>query len=372
MVRSQEMRRHVRENAKRYAPPGRVDDIRLQSFSVAYDYPVVFTLDAFGLDNRCLVDALTRREPGKRHRFAVFADDGVIAAIPDLADRIARYAAAHSAHLEMIEPLVAVAGGETCKNDTQTVTRLLATLAKFAIDRHSFAIAIGGGAVLDAVGYAAAIFHRGVRHVRFPTTVLSQCDSGVGVKNAVNSQGLKNQIGTFTPPWAIVNDSRFIDTLPPREKRAGMAEAVKVALIRNCAFFEWIETSAGALACFSPAHLDHLIREIRGIAYAPDQARRRSVRGRLGASAGFRPLVRAQARTTHAEHGQPRRSCRDRDSARHLLLRHGRVAGGGRRRAGARSPQAPRVHALAPGFEAAVIVGLVEGWPIFGNTWVAN
>src|SRR5207244_6106791 len=88
LLRSQEMRRHVRENAKRYSPPGRVDDIRLQSFSVAYDYPVVFTRDAFGLDNRCLVDALTRREPGKRHRFAVFADDGVIAANPDLADRI--------------------------------------------------------------------------------------------------------------------------------------------------------------------------------------------------------------------------------------------------------------------------------------------
>jgi 3-dehydroquinate synthase len=251
----------VRESAKRCAPPGRADDIRLQSFSVAYDYPVVFTDDAFGLDNRCLVDALARREPGRRHRFMVFADDGVIAANPDLGERIAAYAAAYSAELDMVAPLMAVAGGETCKNDPETVTRLLADLARFAIDRHSFAIAVGGGAVLDAVGYAAAIFHRGVRHVRFPTTVLSQCDSGVGVKNAVNAHGLKNLIGTFAPPWAIINDSRFIDTLPPREKRAGMAEAVKVALIRDRALFEWLETSAEALARFSPDHLDHLIKQ---------------------------------------------------------------------------------------------------------------
>jgi 3-dehydroquinate synthase len=141
------------------------------------------------------------------------------------------------------------------------VPRLLATLSKFAVDRHSFAIAVGGGAVLDAVGYAAAIFHRGARHIRFPTTVLAQCDSGVGVKNAVNSLGLKNLLGTFAPPWAIVNDSDFIDMLPPREKRAGMAEAVKVALIRDPRFFGWLENNAAALARFSRLALDRLIKD---------------------------------------------------------------------------------------------------------------
>ena len=64
---------------------------------------------------------------------------------------------------------------------------------------------------MDAVGYAAAIFHRGVRHIRFPTTVLGQDDSGVGVKNAVNWLGLKNLVGTFAPPWAVINDGVFID-----------------------------------------------------------------------------------------------------------------------------------------------------------------
>ena len=127
------------------------------------------------------------------------------------------------------------------------------------IDRHSYAVAIGGGAVLDAVGYAASIFHRGVRHVRLPTTVLAQADSGVGVKNAVNAFGTKNLVGVFAPPFAIVNDGGFIDHLPPREKRSGMSEAVKVALIRDRGFFEWIEANADALAVFHPNTLDRLI-----------------------------------------------------------------------------------------------------------------
>jgi 3-dehydroquinate synthase len=251
----------VTKSARLDPPPTGIDDIRLQSFSVAYDYPVAFTQHAFAPDNRCLVDVLTRREPGKRHRITVFADDGVLAANPGLGAAIAGYANVHAGSVEQIGPIVEVAGGEGCKNEADVVPRLLSILSERAIDRHSYAIAIGGGAVLDAVGYAAAIFHRGVRHIRFPTTVLAQCDSGVGVKNAVNAYGLKNLLGTFAPPWAIINDSGFIATLPPREARAGMAEAVKVALIRDGAFFLWLEQNAAALARFSPEHLDHLIRQ---------------------------------------------------------------------------------------------------------------
>jgi 3-dehydroquinate synthase len=241
-------------------PLSRVDDVRQQSFSVAYDYSVAFTHDAFSPSNRCLVDVLARREPRKRHRCAVFVDAGVLAAMPDLPQRIAGYATAHAQSIEIAGAPVVVAGGEACKNDPETTPRLLGALSRLAIDRHSFAIAIGGGAVLDAVGYAAAIFHRGVRHIRFPTTVLAQDDSGVGVKNAVNALGCKNLVGTFAPPWAVINDSAFVDILPPREKRAGMAEAVKVALIRDATFFAWVEHNAAALARFSPPHLDRLIK----------------------------------------------------------------------------------------------------------------
>ena len=242
-------------------PSNTANDVRLQSFSIAYEYPVVFTRDAFCPANRCLIDALARREAGKLHRCAIFADDGVLSAIPGLADRISDYASFHARHLKIAGKLVPVPGGERCKNDPDTVPRLLAKFSELAIDRHSFVIAVGGGAVLDAVGYAAAIFHRGVRHIRLPTTVLAQDDSGVGVKNAINSLGLKNLVGTFAPPWAIINDGAFIDHLPAREKRAGMAEAVKVALIRNGDFFRWIERNTTALAQFSPRHLDRLIKD---------------------------------------------------------------------------------------------------------------
>jgi 3-dehydroquinate synthase len=238
----------------------RADDVRLQSFSVVYDYPVVFTRSAFALDNHCLIDVLTRREPDKRHRAAVFVDDGVLRAMPQLWSQIARYFAVHARLVELVGPPVEMAGGEGCKNDPHTVPRLLDSLAERGVDRHSYAIVIGGGAVLDVVGYASAIFHRGVRHIRFPTTVLAQCDSGVGVKNAVNAFGLKNLLGTFAPPWAVINDAGFIDALPSREKRAGLAEAVKVALIRDGDFFARLEANQAALTQFSPDYLDHLIK----------------------------------------------------------------------------------------------------------------
>jgi 3-dehydroquinate synthase len=242
-------------------PSNAISDVRVQSFKIGYEYPVVFTRGAFNSANRSLIDALSRKEADKLHRCAIFVDDGVLAALPDLAERISAYASFHAKHLKIVGKLVPVPGGERCKNDPDTISTLLEKFSELAIDRHSFVIAIGGGAVLDAVGYAAAIFHRGVRHIRFPTTVLSQDDSGVGVKNAVNSLGLKNLIGTFAPPWAIINDSAFIDCLPPREKRAGMAEAVKVALIRDGNFFRWIEGNTAALAQFSRPHLDHLIKD---------------------------------------------------------------------------------------------------------------
>ncbi len=248
------------ENARLGRLPESAHEVRLQSFTVAYDYPVVFTRAAFAPDNRCLIDALRRRESNKRHRVIAFVDDGVLRAMPQLGSDIARYFAVHARAAELVGAPIEVAGGEDCKNDPLIVPRLLEALGQHSIDRHSYAIAIGGGAALDVVGYAAAIFHRGVRHIRLPTTVLAQCDSGVGVKNAVNAFGLKNLLGAFAPPWAVINDAGFIDMLPPREKRAGIAEAVKVALIRDGDFFAWLEANQTSLARFSPEHLDHLIK----------------------------------------------------------------------------------------------------------------
>ena len=231
-----------------------------QSFSINYTYPVYFTRDLFDPANPCLKKAVLAVEPQKRHRCAVFVDEGVTIASPNLLPRIARYAAAHASSLELAGDIAVVPGGEAVKNQHDCVEHMLRDLSARQIDRQSFAIAIGGGAMLDAAGFAAAIFHRGVRHIRCPTTVLAQDDSGVGVKNAINAFGFKNLLGTFAPPFAVINDSAFLDVLPEREKRGGMAEAVKVALIRDAEFFRWLEREADALARFQPNALDTLVR----------------------------------------------------------------------------------------------------------------
>lgn len=132
--------------------------------------------------------------------------------------------------------------------------------AELALDRQAFVIAIGGRATLDLIGYVAATVHRGVRHIRVPTTVLSQNDSGVGVKNGVNAFGQKNMLGIFAPPFAVLNDSSFLDGLDERDKRAGMAEAIKMALIRDAAFFRWLERNVVDLMVFRPNAVDYLIR----------------------------------------------------------------------------------------------------------------
>jgi 3-dehydroquinate synthase len=156
--------------------PSQRAEVRLQSFSVTYEYPVVFTRNAFALGNRSRVDGLSRREPTKRHRCLVCMDDGILASLPELASQTEDYVAACAGNIELIG-FVPVAGGEICKNNRVTIPRLLEILSQRAIDRHSFVIAVGG-AVLDAVGHASTIFHRGVRHIRFPTTVLAQLATG--------------------------------------------------------------------------------------------------------------------------------------------------------------------------------------------------
>jgi 3-dehydroquinate synthase len=160
----------------------------------------------------------------------------------------------------MLAPAEVVPGGEPVKNDPALLTRLQQRLVDLGVDRHSFVVGIGGGAMLDLIGYVASSTHRGIRHVRVPTTVLAQNDSGVGVKNGVNAFGVKNLLGSFAPPFAVFNDSDFLRTLQPRDKIAGMAEAVKVALIRDRVFFEWLDASAEGLRACEPAAMRKMIR----------------------------------------------------------------------------------------------------------------
>ena len=212
----------------------------LQEIATSFDYPVYATRAVFEPDNAVLVQAVSRKEPQRRHKVAVVVDRGVLDAWPALAGSVRRYVDAHPDNLALAaEPLV-VAGGESVKNDPGELLAVQKWLHDLGIDRQSAVIIVGGGAVLDMAGYAAATTHRGVRVVRLPTTVLSQGDSGVGVKNGVNAFGKKNFLGTFAPPFAVINDLDVPRYLPLRDKMAGMAEAVKVSLVRDPRFFHWI------------------------------------------------------------------------------------------------------------------------------------
>ena len=133
-------------------------------------------------------------------------------------------------------------------------------VAAHGLCRHSFVLVIGGGAVLDAIGYAAATAHRGLSVIRMPTTVLAQNDAGIGVKNGVNWGGRKNFLGTFAPPFAVLNDLAFLETLDARDRRAGLAEAVKVALIRDADFFDMLCEQWEGLARFDADVSERMIR----------------------------------------------------------------------------------------------------------------
>jgi 3-dehydroquinate synthase len=166
----------------------------------------------------------------------------------------------HDGNVKLAGPPLVIEGGERAKNSPLQVAEIHSQIDRHHLDRHSYLIAVGGGALLDVAGFAAATAHRGVRHVRIPTTTLSQADSGIGVKNGINAFGKKNFIGTFAPPHAVINDFNLLATLEPRDKRAGYVEAVKVACIRDRAFFGEIERDAEKLTTFEPAAMKRLIQ----------------------------------------------------------------------------------------------------------------
>ncbi|MBI4512174.1 MAG: 3-dehydroquinate synthase [Deltaproteobacteria bacterium] len=235
-------------------------DVLVQRFSVPYEYPVYFTEGVLAPENPTLARALCLQEPNRRHRFAVVLDDGVARAWPSLPTAARAYADHAGDCMQLLSDPLVVPGGETAKNDPQALGRVHAFLDRLGIDRHSFVVVIGGGAVQDMAGYAAATAHRGVRVVRVPTTVLSQADSGVGVKNGVNAFGKKNTLGTFSPPHAVLCDRLFLSTLAPRDLRAGMAEGVKVALVKDPAFFRWICDNKNDLAALERNVVARLVR----------------------------------------------------------------------------------------------------------------
>jgi len=232
----------------------------VQEFSIRYSYPVSFTYDLFHPANPLLKDTVLLAGKSKQHKLIAFIDEGVLLGQPDLALRIEQYVATYTQNVKLVTAAIPMPAGETLKSDLKYVEQMQTIICEHHIDRHSFVLGIGGGALLDAVGLVAATAHRGIRHIRIPTTVLAQNDSGVGVKNGVNLYGQKNYIGTFAPPFAVLNDYQFIETLSNRDKISGIAEAVKVALIRDTEFFTWLETNTNKLTSFDADAMRYMIK----------------------------------------------------------------------------------------------------------------
>lgn len=215
--------------------------------SVPFDYPVHFTRHLFHGDNPLLAATLNRHGEDRRHKALVYIDSGVAGAHPALAMQINEYFHARPDSLELSAPPQVIPGGEEAKRSWDAVRDAMWTMGNLHLDRQSYVVAIGGGAVLDMVGFAASIVHRGLRLVRVPTTTLAQADAGIGVKNGMDEHGQKNFVGTFAPPMAVLNDFAFLLTLPFEHWIGGIAEAFKVAIVKDVSFFRVLREKAGAL-----------------------------------------------------------------------------------------------------------------------------
>src|SRR4051812_16362538 len=224
---------------------------------ISFQHRVFFTENVFGLNNRLLAEVILDGKTREAPKALVVVDESLHKAQQGLCAKIEAYFA--TAGIALVCPPLILEGGERVKNSYFHVSDIQSHIDRYHIDRHSYVIAVGGGALLDLVGLAAATAHRGVRHIRIPTTTLSQDDSGVGVKNGMNAFGKKNFIGAFAVPFAVINDFDMLGSLNPRDKRAGYIEAVKVALIRDASFFEGIERDAQKLREFDPSAMQQLI-----------------------------------------------------------------------------------------------------------------
>ena len=225
------------------------------NITVSFQHRVRFTRGAFAPGNRLMADLLETRG---RSKVLVFVENGLRNFFPQLEGEIQdHFSEIGGLRLTGVEW---VAGGEEAKRDDQVYQDAMAAIERHHIDRHSYVVVIGGGAFLDVIGFAASTGHRGVRLVRFPTTTLSQDDSGVGVKNGINAFGKKNFIGTFAVPYAVVNDFQFLHTQPELTRRAGLIEAVKVALVRDGEFFDWFEENVKGLLSLNEEILEEAVQ----------------------------------------------------------------------------------------------------------------
>jgi 3-dehydroquinate synthase len=240
-------------------------------FDVPFTHRLRFTDDLFGADGDVLAELLETSDD-EPARIQFWLDQNVADSQPKLISLVKRFTDSRPDQLQRVGQVQLVPGGEEVKNDIHLLEQILKVFNVSDLDRRSYIVAIGGGAVLDAIGFATSIAHRGLRLVRIPTTTLSQADSGIGVKNSMNLFHKKNWMGSFAVPWAVINDSEMLLTLSNRDFIGGFSEAVKVSLLKDRAMFDQICRSAGAIAnremnvaepiirSSAQLHLDHITR----------------------------------------------------------------------------------------------------------------
>ena len=221
---------------------------------------IEFTRNLFSPVNSVLSDVVSKSGSSESSKFIVFVDGGVVGGKQNLLREIQSWFNAKDGELELVDSPFVLPGAEACKNDWSLIPEIWEKMNRNSIDRHSYVLAIGGGAFLDMVGFAASTAHRGVRLVRVPTTSLSQGDGGVGVKNGINYFGKKNWVGSFSVPFAVINDFAFLESLDDTSRRAGIIEAIKVALVRNKKFFVEIEKLSDRLFKLEQSALEYVIQ----------------------------------------------------------------------------------------------------------------
>jgi 3-dehydroquinate synthase len=206
-----------------------------------FQHRVWWEADAFHGDAACWSEALH----GLEGPCIACIDDGVASAWPALAERLHVIVATQPAlQLRAVET---IPGGERCKEGLAHAERVARACFDLGVSRRGAVIAIGGGAALDAVGFGAAMAHRGVPVIRVPTTTLSQDDSAMGVKCGVNAFGQKNALGSFAAPHAVICCERLLSSLPLEHWLGGFSEAVKIALLKDARLLADIERDAAAI-----------------------------------------------------------------------------------------------------------------------------
>jgi 3-dehydroquinate synthase len=225
-----------------------------KTFSVSWVHRLRFTDDAFA-KNDSVETILDELKPTK---LMIVLDEGIQDTNKPFMKSLESWFDQQT--IPVFEPIV-VQGGEVAKNKMEVVSSIFDAVDSFGICRKSCVLVIGGGAVLDAAGYASSVAHRGIPIIRMPSTTLSQCDSGVGVKNGINHFGKKNFIGVFDPPFAVVNDNRLLRSLSNRHWRSGLSEVIKVALVKDVDLFEMVERHADKLIDRDEEVMKNLVKQ---------------------------------------------------------------------------------------------------------------